>query len=267
MTRFLALFALVILSFSFSHDAEARRFGGSRSLGMQRSAPATPPRQATAAPQQTAKPAAQGNRLMGPLAGLAAGLGLGWLFSQGGLGSVLPLILGVMAAVVLLRLLRSFGSRPAPAGNSYRMPPPNAALHPSPSSPAATFGEQLLPPGFEVEPFLRVAKANFVRLQKANDSNDLEQIRDCTTPDFFAAIQADRAERTIAPEQTDVVTLDAELLEFVTEGQYHVASVRFHGLIRETADGAAQAFSEAWHLIKPLDGSAGWRVAGIQQLG
>jgi predicted lipid-binding transport protein (Tim44 family) len=42
--------------------------------------------------------------------------------------------------------------------------------------------------------------------------------------------------------------------------------VRFEGLIREEAGGAAATFAEIWHLVKPLTGSGGWTVAGIQQL-
>ncbi len=36
-------------------------------------------------------------------------------------------------------------------------------------------------------------------------------------------------------------------------------------VIREEAGAAAEAFSEVWHLSKPLYGSRGWRIAGIQQ--
>ena len=44
-----------------------------------------------------------------------------------------------------------------------------------------------------------------------------------------------------------------------------MASVRFSGLIREEADAAPEAFSEVWHLSRPVDGSRGWTIAGIQQ--
>ena len=60
--------------------------------------------------------------------------------------------------------------------------------------------------------------------------------------------------------------LDAELLEVVTEASRYVASVRFSGQLREEADAMPGPFAEVWHLVKPLDGSRGWNVAGIQQV-
>ncbi len=45
-----------------------------------------------------------------------------------------------------------------------------------------------------------------------------------------------------------------------------MVSVRFHGLIREEKDGIAAPFDEVWHLVKPLDGSREWAIAGVQQM-
>jgi predicted lipid-binding transport protein (Tim44 family) len=36
-------------------------------------------------------------------------------------------------------------------------------------------------------------------------------------------------------------------------------------MLPETAV-AAEDFSEVWHLVKPIDGSGGWLVVGIQQV-
>ena len=55
------------------------------------------------------------------------------------------------------------------------------------------------------------------------------------------------------------------MLEVVPEGDVYVASVNFSGMIREEADAAAAPFSETWHLEKPLNGSTGWLISGIQQ--
>jgi len=52
----------------------------------------------------------------------------------------------------------------------------------------------------------------------------------------------------------------------VSEAGRYIASVRFHGLLREEKDAAPAPFDEVWHLVKPVDGSRGWMVAGIQQL-
>jgi len=90
------------------------------------------------------------------------------------------------------------------------------------------------------------------------------RLRQVTTQEMFDALQADAKARA-AGEQTDVVTLNASLLELVTEGDLHWASVRFSGAIREDARTAAEPFEEIWNLCKPVSGSSGWLLAGIQQ--
>jgi predicted lipid-binding transport protein (Tim44 family) len=74
-------------------------------------------------------------------------------------------------------------------------------------------------------------------------------------------------ERGSKAQETDVMQLNAELLEVVTEDNRHIASVHFSGQLREEGGAAApEAFAEIWHLAKPVDGSRGWNVAGIQQV-
>ena len=68
-----------------------------------------------------------------------------------------------------------------------------------------------------------------------------------------------------AHQPTEVTMLDAEVLEVVREGNQYVASVRFHGALREDGARDAHPFEELWHLVKPVDGSSGWLLAGIQQ--
>lgn len=295
------LFAAILalgLSLAF-HDAEAaRRFGGGKSLGMQReavvpqrAAPSAPqaPRQATApnaAPQSAPAPAAQPRRSwMGPLAGLAAGLGLAALASHFGFGeelaSLLTLGLLVVGAVLLIGFLmrkkaapqpalagagygtdaNRFSSADAPATTPANLTPGAAGSAPLPAEPLGH-----VPEGFDREAFLHHAKVNFIRLQAANDAGDLDDIRAFTTPEMFAEIKMNLAERGAEPQKTDVVSLEAEILDVREEGSRYLASVRFHGLIRENPTAAAEAFDEVWHLVKPVAGQGGWVVAGIQQM-
>jgi predicted lipid-binding transport protein (Tim44 family) len=123
-----------------------------------------------------------------------------------------------------------------------------------------------VPAGFDTEGFVRIAKLNFIRLQAANDAKNLDDMREFTSPELFAEIKLQMDERGNAPQQTDVVMLNAELLEVITEGNRHIASVRFSGLIREEAGAAPAQFEEVWHLIKPVEGDKGWTIAGIQQV-
>lgn len=271
-TFLISLFA-VFLSFGLAaHDAEAKRLGGSKSFGMQRSAPAkqdaapTPQRQ-----QQSATPttAPQKRSWMGPIAGLAAGLGLAALFSHLGLGeemaNFLMLALLAMAAFMLFRFFMRRNA-PAPAMQYAGMPQnAPATFDATPAAIGGSHAAHTFPPGFDAAAFAREAKLNFIRLQAAFDAGNLDDLRAFTSPEVFAEIRMQLAERGDAAQTTDVMSLDAEVLEAVDEGNRHVASVRFTGLVREDADQGAMPLDEIWHLTKPASGQGGWVIAGIQQ--
>jgi len=123
-----------------------------------------------------------------------------------------------------------------------------------------------VPAGFDAAGFQRVAKMIFIRLQAANDAGNIEDLRKFTTPELFASLRLDLQERGQTPNQTDVMQLDAELVDTAQEQGQWVASVRFHGLIREELNAGAQPFNELWHLVKPLDDSRDWAIAGITPL-
>ena len=111
--------------------------------------------------------------------------------------------------------------------------------------------------GFEIEP---------PGLQAANDAGNLDDIREFTTPEVFAEIKLSLAERGGAKQETDVVTIDADVLEVVEEPARYIVSVRFTGLLREEKDAPATPIDEVWHLVKPREGQGGWLLAGIQQM-
>lgn len=280
MKRFLvAVFAAFVGMTMVIEDAEARRLGGGRSAGMQRDNSLM---RRDATPQQPAQNAAAGtrqqqsgaSRWMGPLAGLAAGLGLAALASYLGFSeefaNIILMMLLVMGAVLVFRLLfrnrqpqkLGYAMSGAAGGPQFSRLEPHAGA-PAASSFAPPTGQ--IPADFDVAGFVRQAKLNFVRLQAAHDAGNIEDIRNFTTPEMFAEIRLQMQERPSEPQQTDVVTLNAELLDLTQEATRYVASVRFSGTIREESDVAPQPFDEVWHLAKPADGSGGWVIAGIQQ--
>ncbi len=95
---------------------------------------------------------------------------------------------------------------------------------------------------------------------------NLDDIREFTTPEMFAEIRMDLDQRNGAPQKTDIVSLNAEILEVAEEAQRYVVSVRFTGMVREEANAAPVAIDEMWHLTKPVTGQGGWVLAGIQQV-
>lgn len=136
---------------------------------------------------------------------------------------------------------------------------------------AAPVATGRVPAGFDADGFVRNAKVMFVRLQAAFDASDVGDLREFTSPQMFGELKLEIDERSGARNVTDVVSLDAQLLGVETVGDEHEASVRFTGTIREedgTAGPAAEAhpFDEVWVLTKPVVGSQGWVLSGIQQL-
>lgn len=312
MKSFTLMAAVLALGLSLTiSDAEAaKRFGGGKSSGMQResvtsqraapSSSPTAPNQA-AAPMAAKQPAAAAagqaaqpkRSWMGPLAGLAAGLGLAALASHFGFGEELAsmmliglLVLAVLMVVGFIMRKKAAAQQPALAGaggmqyagadfNRGSQAAPQPAHQPAhqpaaggfqPMAPQAAAESGSIPADFDVEGFLRNAKVNFIRLQAANDAGNLEDIREFTSPEMFAEIKMNFVERGKDAQQTDVVSLEAEVLDVTEESTRYLVSVRFHGLIREGAEGVADPFDEIWHLMKPVDGSRGWVVAGIQQV-
>ena len=308
----------VVAATSVPTDAEARRYGGGSSSGMQRNMPARtapdapPPKPATPAQPQQAAPAnaaagtapaaaAAKRSWMGPIAGLAAGLGIAALMSHLGLGEAfgnfLMIALLAVAAIFLVRMVM----RRMSAGASTRGPalanaggpavPPwqaptaseRRSLDPAPTAasaapadvpadPVASTAEPVpavpkafVPAAFDSEGFSRVAKMIFIRMQTANDSADLDDLRRFTTPEMFAAARLEIQERGAAAQHTDVVRVDADVLDVANEADRQVVSVRFHGKIVETAGAAPVDFDEIWHLVKPHDDSRSWAIAGIEQ--
>jgi len=258
-------------------DADARRFGGGRNLGMQRSAPAAPQKAAPA--QQQQQQAAQGtpaqqpagaSKWLGPLAGLALGAGLAALFLNNGVAGLLAglLVLGLIVAALFF-LARAVRGRLAHQPLQYAgfpgtgQPPSILTGGAGAHSVAATTSGR--PAGFDEAEFVRHAKLNFVRLQEAYDKKDLTMMRDFLSPDVYREIETDIRSEWGSEQKTEVLTLNAEVVEVAEEAGSYIVSVRFTGTVREAADREPESIKETWHLEKPASGRGGWVVAGIQQ--
>jgi predicted lipid-binding transport protein (Tim44 family) len=232
------------------------------------------------------------------MVGLAAGLGLAALASHLGFGEelmsfILMALLAVVAFVVIRMIFfRNRGPQPMPAGaagamggasmrsggnNQFRAgldQPPAAA-----SGALGGWGQPAVQPqdmgveqpsAYEVEQFLSVAKGQFTSLQKLWDTGDMGQIRGFCTAAMAIDLERQLQDRAGAANETSVVSIEAEWLGLThaidDDGRdVEEALIGFTGLIRESADGAAEPFSEVWMLHKRRDNSSGWLLAGITQ--
>jgi hypothetical protein len=68
------------------------------------------------------------------------------------------------------------------------------------------------PAWFDPDAFVQGAKSHFIRLQAAWDRGDVGEIRSYTSPELFEELERERKALGAAPNETEVVRLDAELL-------------------------------------------------------
>jgi predicted lipid-binding transport protein (Tim44 family) len=198
-------------------------------------------------------------------------------------GILIALAVGLLLFFIVKRFMPSMSSAgrasPAPAGNNGMQRTAyehgNTRNEPGFVPVAASFGgaaavvpevAKSLPAGFDEYAFLDNAKHYFVKLQKAWDDGDLDSLREFATPEMFSNLTQDLNARAEVSNQTDVVSLNAELLGVESGQDNYLASIQFTGMIREQAGAPAESFTEIWNLSKPIHGSGGWVLAGIQQL-
>ena len=297
---FKAVLLSLSLVFATVGHANAARLGGGKSVGKAPSAPMQTQATPAQKPTQQAQPAAPAAAPQAPapsrfggmggiLGGLAAGLGIGFLLSHFGLGEgasslITGLLIAALAGFAIMFIMRKMmpalsGANKSPQMTSQGMqranldqaPRQEPAFTPAASAYGGVAAEpapfqSTLPPGFDEYAFLDNAKQFFSGLQKAWDQGDLAALREYTTPEMFATIEQDLAGRADSANQTDVVTLNAQLLGIETADNTYYCSVQFTGMIREQVGAQANNFSEVWNLSKPVSGPGGWVLAGISQL-
>jgi len=315
LVSILALSVFAASTLLLSHVADAKRLGGGGNLGAQRSiaptkpAPSTPANTAASQPGTPGAPAATPakpgapaaapaptpsgmSRWLGPIAGIAAGLGLAALLSHFGLpegmGSILLIGLVIFAAFVLVRMLMARrqapgtplqyatpGASAAPAMQSPTVPawriPSTAELaggsgtSPVPDAPEFGVARNALPQGFDAAGFAREAKRQYIDIQRAYDNADRKALASVMTAEMAAEIGRELDGRGVH-HATEIVTLDADVLDVATEGDKYWVSVRFTGVVREDGEPLAHSVDEVWNLTKPVKGGSGWLLAGISQL-
>ncbi len=298
------LLVSALIMFGVASDAEARRFGGGLSFGrqstniMKQRQAVKPPAAQSAAQSGAGAAAAKGatagaaksgmSRWLGPIAGIAAGLGIAALLSSLGLSgalleflsSAILIALLIYAVMFIVRRLRpaspatsAMGAGNASSGNTYRQADSGshvsvaASTASAPVLQAAAAGAHdpswFIPADFDLPAFLTQAKQQYAQIQKLWDAGDRAGLSQLLTDDLLLEITPSLPQPGDG-NQTDIVLLNAELMGIEQVAGGHLASVRYSGMLRETAGAQASHFNEVWNLYK-ADG-AGWLLAGIQQI-
>ena len=276
------------LFYTWIEQAEARRLGGGRSFGSspsyQRSAPQpsspqkTQPSQTQPTPQSpAAAPRPFGGMLGGLLmGGLIGSLLFGGMHSWGGPGLLDILIFGGLL-FLLFRFLKVRRMATQEAGHAsfstglgsqetWGSPRPGYGSGQGVPIPAAA-EEVKIPQGFDQEDFMKGAKAVYTRLQNSWDKRDLEDIRQFTSKEVWEEINR-QAQEDPQPGKTEILRVNARLLEVASSNSHTVASVLFDVLMRESKDrDMAEEVREIWHFSKEdSDPNSFWVLEGIQQV-
>lgn len=287
MKKLWALVA-ILLTFTLTMEAaHAKRLGGGRSFGRSYQTAPAPSRNNADAPAQRQQAAAGkqapgvGKGLMG---GLLGGLLVGGLFAAlfaggafDGLQLMDMLIIAALAFVIfkVIRGMRQVSApvrapQPAYAGAGQQMPPPvfGARRDAPVAAPVSSAASQAvpfnLPLGFDTPAFLDGAKEHYRILQDAWNKNDLAKIQEYVTSELYTDLQAERASLTTNP-QTEVLSVNAELVRADQQFGNAEVSIRFSGRYRDAAEGVEEDFVDIWHLERDYARvEAPWLITGVQ---
>ncbi len=238
--------------------------------------------------------------LMGMLGGLALGGLLGAMFFGGAFEGInfMDILLFAGIAYLLFRLFAARSQntlgRASPMGESYGQPTgpdydPAYQRNAEPESRGsnrAGFNTDLLsnrggnplgsgfrpngplslPADFDAKGFLTGAKAAYAHLQQAWDSADVSELRGLCTDKVFGELQ-DQLKQRVGENRTELLKVDAELLEVNDNGEEREAAVLFDVLLRENPGQAPTTVKEVWHFIRDkASKQPTWFLDGIQQL-
>lgn len=291
----MAAFALSIPS-----DADAKRIGGGRSFGsspsMSRPAPSAPGgairQESNTFRQQTSSSVGTGAAAMarpgwgGMLGGLLAGTflgsmlfgnGMGGAGSGGGLLDLILIGLLVYFGIKLFRRFRANGQNGTEELHQRMRSPSGVSSGGSAweklKDAASGYGQSYdtpraaaVPADFNQEEFLRGAKMAYARLQESWDRRDLDDIAQFATPAVMQELRA-QYEEDPDPGVTQVLKVDASVVEVREEGDEQRVSVLFDALMREDPDQARpEQVRELWHFVRSRRGDDSWRLDGIQQM-
>jgi predicted lipid-binding transport protein (Tim44 family) len=132
---------------------------------------------------------------------------------------------------------------------------------------AASRSGPAVPADFDAAVFLSGAKAAYSMLQKAWDEGDLVELRALTTDKVFGELQDQLRARGGASNRTDLLQVEAELLEVRDVGSDREATVLFDVLMRESPDARPAQVREVWHFTRSRNSrQPTWFLDGIQQV-
>lgn len=289
------LIAVFGLAVSDINIAEAKRFGMGSSFGKQRiinKSPQTRPAWPKKQPAMANQRGSTRSSMMGIVGGLALGGLFGAMFFDDTFEGIKALDILIIAAVILL-LIYYLGRKHSRKEHSYTnynegISPiePSVGTAPTPEVEPEALQEEFdfhekeerepigsaLRPKLDEKHFISAAKEIYLRMQRAWDSGDTEDIRKFCTPEIAERISHDMSPSS--NHHTEVATLHAEIADSWIESDMEWVAVSYRGMLREQMTdhtrGAVEdqmaEVNEVWIFQHTPDADdPTWYLAGIQQ--
>ncbi|NTZ73236.1 hypothetical protein FCI59_18215 [Pseudomonas protegens] len=294
MKRFLSIAMALCIGLTMSLDANAKRFGGGKSVGAAPThqtrqaaptapgAPAAPAAAATAGAAGAAGAAAKAggaSRWLGPLAGIAAGGLLASMFMGGGFQGmqIFDILIMAVIAFVIFRFIaarrRKQQEQYAPAGHA---PMQREAFEPQQPAGGSIFGGSPAPAArpvinapawFNEERFIEAARSHFQSLQQHWDANEMDKIAEFVTPQMLQFLKQERADLGDGFQSTYIDNLQVQLEGVDDRADKTIATLTFSGVSKTSRFDQGEVFSESWNMERAQGDNQPWLVAGIRQNG
>ncbi|NBF00866.1 TIM44-like domain-containing protein [Pseudomonas sp. Fl5BN2] len=291
MKRFLSIAMALCIGLTMSLDANAKRFGGGKSVGAAPThqtrqaaptAPGAPAAAATAGAAGAAGAAAKAggaSRWLGPLAGIAAGGLLASMFMGGGFQGmqIFDILIMAVIAFVIFRFIaarrRKQQEQYAPAGHA---PMQREAFEPQQPAGGSIFGGSAAPAArpvinapawFNEANFVEAARNHFQSLQQHWDANEMDKIAEFVTPQMLQFLKQERADLGDNFQSTYIDNLQVQLEGVDDRADKTIATLTFSGVSKSSRFDQGEVFSESWNMERAQGDNQPWLVAGIRQNG
>lgn len=279
-------------TFSMPDDADARRFGSSRSIGRTTTVKPSAPAGVTSSQQSfqqqrginnNAGAAAmnRGGMFGGLLGGLLAGSLLGSLLMGGGFagGGLLDIVIIGLLVYLGMKFFRNRRQNSEQA-SSYNRQEYRQNEQFRNYSDAGNAWDNLrserdqavsqqdnsdIPASFDAEEFLAGAKKLYVRMQESWDMRDMEDIKQFTSPLLYKEIEEQYREDP-NPSKTQLLLINARVLGVQEEGDFEQAAVLFDVLMKEQENENNEQVKEIWNFSRDKVRGGSWFLDGIQQM-
>jgi predicted lipid-binding transport protein (Tim44 family) len=283
LTLLVTLFSAFFLMFAVVSEADAKRLGGGGLGKVSKTSPFATKKATPAKKDQQQNPAAQ--KKSGMMGGLMGGLLAGGLFAAL-LGNgvfediqVVDMIIIALLAFLAVKLFKAFMSsrqqeqpRMAADGNPQRHrfedADHNSPVQETPVTQSTSFNQDEvpfnLPPGFDQQGFIEGSLNHYCTVQESWNKGELDVIEEYVSPELFTALSQQR-HKLMAPPQTKVVNLSAEIVRADQAGDSAEISILFRGMCKDELENSEEGIYDTWHLQRDLNTeNADWVIVGIE---